>query len=350
MKKRGLGRGLGDLGLSELLSEMNTEVATEPTSSDSKIASSDEAVSNTVSQAIDKAATSAAAAVSSTSKSTTSLSTATTLTSDSQVTDAETQVPNGRFAQINVDKIHPGRYQPRKDFSQDALEELADSIKAQGIIQPIVLRHMNDGYEIIAGERRFRAAKLAGLTNIPAIVRNVPDEAAVAMALIENIQRRDLNAIEEATALQRLLEEFKLTHQEVATAVGKSRAVVTNLLRLLKLNADVKMLLQEGKIEMGHARALLTLEGPQQSKLANIIITRGLSVRNTEMLVKKLHEGENNDKAVRSVSPDIRQRQRSLSESLGVKVAIKHTSSGAGKVVIHYSDIKELDGVLEHIQ
>jgi len=251
---------------------------------------------------------------------------------------------------VAVEKLKPGRYQPRKQFSQEALQELADSIKAQGIIQPIVVRHMNDGFEIIAGERRWRAAQMAGLETVPVLVHDLDDKGAVAVSLIENIQRHDLNVMEEAMALQRLIEEFQLTHQEVAEAVGKSRTVVTNLLRLLKLNADVKEYVENGKLEMGHARALLALEGFEQSDVARTIVYRGLTVRETEHLIRKLQEGEKTKRVMQVMDPDLQTKQQRLGNVLGVKVALKHQPTGKGKLVIHYKNLDELDDILEHIQ
>lgn len=251
-----------------------------------------------------------------------------------------------------IDNIFPGQSQPRKHMDQAALAELADSIRAQGIIQPIIVRaRPNNRYEIIAGERRWRAAQLAQLDKIPAIVRDVSDQTAVAFALIENIQRRDLNAMEEAQALQRLLQEFNLTHQEVAAAVGKSRVTISNLLRLLQLNADVKMFLAEGQIEMGHARALLAIEGNVQSDLAQQVIANGLSVRQTEALVRQQQNPAPATAAAPISQPDANtlQWQQTLSEKLGAKVSIRHNPQGKGKLVINYHSLAELTGILAHI-
>jgi ParB family chromosome partitioning protein len=235
----------------------------------------------------------------------------------------------------------------------EALEELADSIRAQGVMQPIVVRLIGeDKYEIIAGERRWRATQLAGLDKIPAVVRDVPDEAAIAMALIENIQREDLNPIEEAMALKRLQDEFELTHQEVAQAVGKSRTTVTTLLRLIALDDDVKKLLEHGDLEMGHARAILSLEPEQQREVARQIVGKGLTVRQAEALVRKIQEQKNQDSGVAPVvvSADITRLQNQLSETLGAGVAIQHGAKGKGKLVISYNNLDELDGILAHIK
>ena len=251
--------------------------------------------------------------------------------------------------QLPIEFLSPGKYQPRKDMASDALEELAASIKVQGIIQPIVVREINaERYEIIAGERRWRAAQLAGIDRVPCLVKQVADDAAIAMALIENIQREDLNAMEEAVALQRLLTEFELTHQQVADAVGKSRATVSNLLRLNSLNEDVKRLLEHGDIEMGHARALLAVEGELQSQAAMNIAQRGLTVRDTEKLVKKLAEPktENDEKKTLIKDPDVANLELRLSERFKTKVLIKQSAAGKGKLTIDYASLAELDSIL----
>lgn len=259
------------------------------------------------------------------------------------------QADKGELQKLPIEFLQPGKYQPRKDMSPDALEDLAASIRSQGIIQPIVVRKVaQDKYEIIAGERRWRASQLAHLDEVPCLIKNVPDEAAVAIALIENIQREDLNAMEEAQALERLLNEFELTHQEVAEAVGKSRATVTNLLRLNNLNDDVKLLLEYGDIEMGHARALLALEGEQQLEAAKTVAGKGLTVRDTENLVRKLLEPAK-EKVEKSVDPDIKRLETTLSENLGAAVSISHNAKGKGKMVINYSSLDELDGILSHL-
>lgn len=254
--------------------------------------------------------------------------------------------------QLPVDLIQRGQYQPRRDMDQESLRELADSITAQGVMQPIVVRPISDQkFEIIAGERRWRATQLAGLDVIPAIVRDVSDQAAIAMALIENIQREDLNPIEEAASLQRLQKEFDLTQQEVATAVGKSRSTVANLLRLMTLQEDVRRLVEHGDMEMGHARALLGLEGVNQSAAARTVVGKGLSVRQTEALVRNLlaatkAPAPDNGK----LDPNIRHLQDDLSQRLGAKVSIQHSAKGRGKLVLSYNSLDELDGILSHIK
>ena len=262
---------------------------------------------------------------------------------------SEESANKSELQKIAINQLSPGKYQPRRDMSDSALEELSLSIQSQGIIQPIVVREIeNGGYEIIAGERRWRAAKLAQLDVIPCLIKNVPDESAVAIALIENIQREDLNAMEEAIALERLLTEFDLTHQEVAIAVGKSRTTVSNLLRLNKLNNEVKTLLENGDIEMGHARALLTLEGNIQSSAAQTVATKELTVRETESLIKKIKnpvaEKEKVEKAIETVD-----MEQGLAEKLGAKVAISHNKKGKGKLVISYANLAKLEEILAKI-
>ena len=259
---------------------------------------------------------------------------------------------------LPVEHLQRGQYQPRVDMRQDSLEELADSIKAQGVVQPIVARPIskkdgNQRYEIIAGERRWRAAQMAGLAEIPTVIRDVPDEAAIAMALIENIQRENLNPLEEARALDRLIREFDLTHAEAAKAVGRSRASVSNLLRLQDLSDKVKPLLEDRQIEMGHARALLALSNAvQQLDAARQVIKKGLSVRETERLVKQMLDGGGSRPAKKSPAQnaDIRRLEIEVSEKLGAKVSVDHTSKGAGKLVINYNSLDELDGILKHIR
>ncbi len=260
---------------------------------------------------------------------------------------------DGKLAHLPVELIQRGKYQPRRDMHTEALEELAESIKAQGVMQPIVVRPIGEGrYEIIAGERRWRATQIAGLDKIPAVIRDVPDEAAIAMALIENIQRENLNPIEEAVALKRLQDEFELTHAEVAQAVGKSRTTITNLLRLIALSDEVKTLLEHGDLEMGHARALLTLDAETQCAIARQIVAKGLSVRQTEALVRLHQEGRNTEKVKPDVvvSADIRRLQDQLSDTLGAGVEIQHGVKGKGKLVISYNSLDELDGILGHIK
>lgn len=262
--------------------------------------------------------------------------------------------PAEPISTLPIDRIRRGRYQPRRDFDADSLRELADSIAAQGVIQPIVVRPTGEnGYEIVAGERRWRASQQAGLSRIPVVVRAVDEQSAIAIGLIENIQRDDLKPLEEASALERLLTEFELTHQQVAEAVGKSRTTVTNLLRLLELNDDVKEHLQGGRIEMGHARALLGLRGPPQTAAAIQVANHGLSVRETEKLVRRLQlEGEQQPAAARKpdVDPNIRRLQDDLTDRLGARVQIEQGTRGAGKLVIAYNSLDELDGILAHIK
>lgn len=265
---------------------------------------------------------------------------------------ATTQVENldGELRHLPIEFLERGRYQPRRDMDPQALEDLASSIKAQGIMQPIVVRPIgNRKYEIIAGERRWRASQLAGLDKVPCVIRDVPDEAAIAMALIENIQREDLNPIEEASALQRLQDEFVLTHQQVADAVGKSRTTVTNLLRLMSLSAEARKLLEHGDLEMGHARAILTLDNLKQTEAARAIVAKGLSVRQTEALVRRLQQEKVSGGDVR-VDPDIKLLQDNLSDKLGAPVLIQHSAKGKGRLVISYSSLDELDGILDHIK
>jgi ParB family transcriptional regulator, chromosome partitioning protein len=262
---------------------------------------------------------------------------------------------------LPLDLLQRGKYQPRIDMRPETLQELADSIKAQGVVQPIVVRPLADDgsagphrrYEIIAGERRWRAAQLAGLHEIPAVIRRVADDAAIAMALIENIQRENLNPLEEARALDRLITEFDMTHATAAEAVGRSRAAVSNLLRLLELTDEVKTLVEHRELEMGHARALLGLEARrQQAEVAALVAKKKLSVRETEALVKKLvaqPEAASQDSAPRA-DPNIRKLESDLSEKLGAKVAVHHSASGKGKLVISYHTLDELDGILEHIR
>ncbi len=254
---------------------------------------------------------------------------------------------------VGLDQLSPSPFQPRQHMPHEGLEQLAESIRAQGILQPVVVRKKGDDFEIVAGERRFRAAALAGLKEIPVLVRQVSDEAAMAMALIENIQRENLNPIEEATALKRLIEELQLTHLQVAEAVGKSRASVTNLLRLLSLNDDVQALLINATLEMGHARALLAIKGEEQSELAKKIVEKGLSVRETERLVSQLQSADlfvSKEITTAKVDPNIRLLEESLSEKFGAAVKISHGSKGQGKVVIRYNDVDELEGILAHFR
>jgi len=247
---------------------------------------------------------------------------------------------------LPIEQLQPGKYQPRKDMSAEALDDLANSIRSQGIIQPIVVRPVENGnYEIIAGERRWRAAQLAEIDLVPCLIKDVPDESAVAIALIENIQREDLNAMEEAIALERLLIEFELTHLEVAEAVGKSRTSVSNLLRLNNLNDEVKTLLERGDIEMGHARALLALEDDQQTTTARTVASKELTVRETEALIKKIQQPEK-PKEDKEKDPDTKALEQNLSEKFGSQVSISHNQKGKGKLVISYTNLDELDGIV----
>ena len=264
------------------------------------------------------------------------------------------------LTKLPVDLLQRGRYQPRLDMRPESLQELADSIRAQGVVQPIVVRPLaaqKTGepirYEIIAGERRWRAAQMAGLHDIPAVVRIVGDEAAVAMSLIENIQRENLNPLEEARALDRLIREFDVTHQQAADAVGRSRAAVSNLLRLLELTEEVKQLVEQRQLEMGHARALLALTQPrQQSEVGALVARKGLSVRETEALVKKmLTPGQDiRDREPERRDPNITKLEQDLADKLGAKVQLQHAAKGKGKLVINYNSLDELDGILAHIQ
>ncbi|HSH41816.1 MAG TPA: ParB/RepB/Spo0J family partition protein [Arenicellales bacterium] len=261
---------------------------------------------------------------------------------------------DGRLMKLPIESLQRGQYQPRTRMDKEALEELAQSIKARGIVQPIVVRELDSGaYEIIAGERRWRAAQLAGLDTVPVVLRTIPDEAALAISLIENIQRENLNPIEEAAGLRRLLDEFGLTHDKVAQGVGRSRSAVSNMLRLLSLNQVAKDLLEEGSLEMGHARALLSLTGAEQDEAARAVAARRLSVRQTEELVKQYQsrngDGGRKTKKKSTVDPDVRRLQDELSDRLGTHVSIRH-SKGRGQVVIDYHSLEELDGLLARIR
>jgi len=261
------------------------------------------------------------------------------------------KVDTRELQHLPLDLIQRGKYQPRRDMDPPALEELAQSIKNHGVMQPIVVRPVSGGrFEIIAGERRWRASQQAGLEKVPALVREVPDEAAIAMALIENIQREDLNPIEEAVALQRLQQEFQLTQQQVADAVGKSRVSISNLLRLIALPEEIKTLLSHGDLEMGHARALLGLPAEQQVEGARHVVARGLTVRQTEALVRQWLSSKETPKAEVKVDPDISRLEQRLAERLGSPVQIKHGQRGKGQLVIRYSSLDELQGVLAHIR
>ncbi|WP_328190215.1 ParB/RepB/Spo0J family partition protein [Marinobacter sp. OP 3.4] len=267
--------------------------------------------------------------------------------------DEEPSNHDGELRDIPIDLIQRGRYQPRRDMDPAALQELADSIRQQGVMQPVVVRPIEEGrFELIAGERRWRAAQMAELDSLPAIIRAVSDEAAIAMALIENIQRENLNPIEEAFALQRLQDEFGLTQAQVAEAVGKSRTTITNLLRLIGLSEDVRIMLEHGDLEMGHGRAMLSLPPELQLQVARQVVAKSLSVRQTEALVRRV-QNENPQKKKKNqgeVDPNIRALQDDLAERLGARVSIDHGQRGKGKLVIEYSSLDELDGILGHIR
>ena len=290
-KKKGLGKGLGEMGVSELLSSF-TSLPPIPTTSSTH-----------------------------------------------------------GYQEVDISLLNPGAYQPRRKMDSAALEELANSIESQGIIQPIVVRKQSTGYEIIAGERRWRAAQIAGLTQVPVIIRDLSDQTVLAIALIENIQRQDLNAVEEAIALNRLIEEFQMTHLEVAKSVGRSRAAVTNILRLLKLQPEVRELLEDGKLDMGHARALLSLEDNEQLSLALTVIAKGLSVRQTEQLIQNhLHKDETNCSPAITKDVNVTHLERNLADKLGASVQIQQVNKQKGRLIISYNSLDELDGILAHIQ
>ena len=255
---------------------------------------------------------------------------------------------DGSLKKLPLDRIQAGPFQPRTLFDPQSLEELAQSIRAQGVIQPIMVRPLGNDYEIIAGERRWRAAQQAGLDEIPVIVRDVADEVAIALALIENIQRENLNPLEEAAALKRLVDDFQLTHGEAAQAVGRSRSMVSNLLRLLDLSAEVRGMVDARHLEMGHARALLTLDDAQQVWAAREVIRKRLSVRETEALVRRLQNPPKSKS--RSIDPDILRLQDQLCETLCAKVRIQHTKKGRGKLVISYNSVDELEGIIGHLK
>lgn len=268
---------------------------------------------------------------------------------------ASSEAPGDRLRQLPLEAIRPGRYQPRTGMDPERLAELADSIRAQGVVQPIVVRPLQnagDGaeYELIAGERRWRAAAKAGLETIPAVVRDVPDEVTLAMALIENIQRENLNPIEEAGALRRLVDEFELTHEQVSRNVGRSRTAVTNLLRLLELAPGVRELVDQRKLDMGHARALLGLGRDDQLAAARRVVNLGLSVRQTEALVQRLKQGKPSRRRTGPTDPDIRRLEQELTEELCAPVALRHSASGKGSLTIRYTSSDELEGILERIR
>ena len=252
--------------------------------------------------------------------------------------------------QVPVKDISANPFQPRREFDPERLEDLASSIRLYGVLQPIVVRKNGDGYQLVTGERRWRASQIAGLREVPAVLRDYTDVEMTAVALVENLQREDLNPIEEAIAYRRLIDEFGLTHQQTAEAVGRSRVAVTNLLRLLELQPEVKALLDAGQFEMGHARALLALQGAKQVEIAKLVAQRQLSVRDTERLIKQVLENTNVEIPVFKPSPDVVRLEQRLADTLGAKVAIRYNRSGKGKLVIEYNSLDELDGILEHIQ
>jgi len=258
----------------------------------------------------------------------------------------------GQLLDLAVEFLQRGKYQPRRDMNAEALEELASSIRTQGVMQPLIVRKIdNEEYEIIAGERRWRAAQQAGLDVVPVIVREVSDEAAIAMALIENIQREDLNAMEESLALIRLQQEFQLTQQQVADAVGKSRSAVTNLMRLASLEPEVQQLLERGDLELGHAKCLLALEGAKQINAARTVASVNMTVRQTEALIKKILSGVSGKPTSEvSNSPDIKHLEDQISEKIGAPVQIQHGAKGAGRLILKYNSVDELDGILAHIK
>jgi len=271
----------------------------------------------------------------------------------SAVTEPSEQEIRNDLRSLPIDRVHRGQYQPRRHFDPEALQELADSIASQGMIQPVVVRPVGHGFELIAGERRWRAAQMASLHEIPAVVRELDDQAAAAVALIENIQREDLNPLEQARGIARLIEDFGLTHQQVAQAVGRSRASVSNLLRLQELEEEVRELVETGKLEMGHARALLGLKGERQRALARQIERRGLTVRQTEALVRQALEGsgESRSQAARpKKDADTRRLEQDLSERLGAQVTVVPGRKGSGRLQIAYNSLDELEGILEHIR
>jgi ParB family chromosome partitioning protein len=268
------------------------------------------------------------------------------LASDNQDVAVASETPTT----LRLALLRPGRYQPRTRMDPASIEELAESIKSQGVLQPILVRSLDDGYEIIAGERRWRAARLAGLKEVPVVVHDVDDSAAMAIALIENIQREDLNPLEEASGIQRLIGEFSMTHETAGRAVGRSRSAVSNLLRLLSLEEAVQDMLMSGTIDMGHARALLAVSGPRQLELAQRIVALGLTVRDAEQLVNNGIPLSKGIKRVARKDRDIAALEETLSESLGTTVTIRHQKSGRGKLTINYADLDQLDPILERLK
>jgi ParB family chromosome partitioning protein len=268
-----------------------------------------------------------------------------------EVTQVSEQDRSSGLSEINIDRIKRGKYQPRQIFDQQSLQELADSIRSQGIIQPIVVRAEGDHFELVAGERRWRAAQIAGIQKIPAVIRELDGKSAAVISLIENIQREDLNPLEESQALLRLIDEFDLTHQQVADSIGRSRASVSNLLRLLDLADPVKDQVNRGLLNMGHARALLGLIRHDQIEVARIVVNRGLSVRETEALVKRVLKGDTGKKpAGKEVDPDIRRLENQISEKLGAAVKITSGKQGSGQLVVSFHSSDELEGILQHLK
>lgn len=267
----------------------------------------------------------------------------------SQQVAGPTVTPHESVQQLALEQLQPGQFQPRKAMDPESLQELAESIKSQGILQPIIGRKIPNGIEIIAGERRWRAAQLAGLDQVPVILRDLDDKTTMALALVENMQREDLNAMEESRGLSRLLEEFELTHQQIADLLGKSRASVTNCLRLMQLNPDVQRLLENGDVEFGHAKLLLALTGKLQSEAAKLVVAQGLSVRATEALVHRLtHRGEESE-TTKSHSPDFTKPIHALTTALSTKVDIQQSQSGKGKIIIHFQDPAQLTRILDKV-
>jgi len=265
-----------------------------------------------------------------------------------QVTEVSEEEMASGLSMLPIDKIQRGEYQPRKHFDEESLQELANSITAQGVIQPIVVRKEGSHYELIAGERRWRAAQLAGLQSIPAVIKQIDTQAAAAIALIENIQREDLNPLEESAALQRLIDDFQLTHMQVAEAVGRSRVAVSNLLRLLELVEPVKDMVNKSLLSMGHARAILALPAVDQAEIARVVVNRALSVRETEALVKKVLSPAPKKIEKQPLDPDIQRLEQRISDSLCTEVKIKTGNKGAGQLVINFHSNDELDGILQH--
>ena len=274
------------------------------------------------------------------------------LLGESADSNRASSLESSSLTMLSIDLIERGSFQPRRDFDQDALQSLADSIKSQGLVQPILVRSVanKNSYEIVAGERRWRAAQIAGLHDIPVIIKDVSDNEAMCLALIENIQREDLNPLEEAGALERLINEFEMTHDAVADAVGRSRPAVSNLLRLLELDDSVKKMLETGKLDMGHARALLSLSPDKQLESAAKIVKQGLSVRSTENLVKQLLDGNQHSRTKNDAKDsNITKLENDLSERIAAKVSITHQSSGKGKLQISYNSLDELEGILKRL-